>query len=116
MNYLLAFVIGGLLCTVAQLVMDLSKLPPGHVMVLFVSLGAIASGLGLYAPLIKLAGAGATIPLPSFGHSLVQGIVEDMGHNGWSGLLTGGLRATSMGVSSAVLFGLLAAVFFNPKN
>lgn len=111
-----AFLVGGALCTVAQLVLDLAQLNPAHVMVLFVSLGAVASGLGLYEPLVRLAGAGATVPLPGFGHSLVQGIMKDIGSKGWLGLFTGGFTATATGLSVAVVFGWLMAVLFNPKG
>lgn len=110
-----AFVLGGLLCVAAQLVMDLFKLPAPTVMVLFVSLGAVASGFGLYDRLVKLGGAGATVPLPGFGHTLVQGIIADVSRHGFVGLLGGGLEAAAMGITAAVLFGYLAAVFFNPK-
>lgn len=111
-----AFLIGGALCLVAQLVMDLAQLNPAHVMVLFVSLGAVVSGLGLYEPLVRFAGAGATVPLPGFGHSLVQGIIKDIGSKGWLGLFTGGFTASAIGLSVAVVFGWLMSVLFNPKG
>ncbi len=110
-----AFIVGGLLCVAAQLVVDVGRLPPPTVMVLSVSLGAVASGLGLYDPLVKVGGAGATVPLPGFGHVLVQGIIADVSRHGLVGLLGGGLEAAAMGVTAAVLFGYLAALFFNPK-
>lgn len=111
-----AFLIGGGLCVLAQLVMDLTQLNPAYVMVLFVSLGAVASGLGLYEPLVKFAGAGATVPLPGFGHSLVQGILREAEHKDWLGLFTGGFTAASVGLSVAVIFGWLFAVVFNPRG
>jgi stage V sporulation protein AE len=111
-----AFVVGGLICVVAQLVMDLAQLNPAYVMVMFVSLGAIVSGLGWYEPLVKFAGAGATVPLPGFGHSLVQGILKDAGQKGWLGLFSGGFSAASVGLSVAVVFGWLFAVVFSPKG
>ena len=116
MNYLWAFVVGGLLCVAAQLLLDLTKLTPAHVMVIFVMLGAAAGGLGLYGPLIKLAGAGATVPLPGFGYALVQGVTEDLDKFGPVGLLSGGFRATATGLGAAVVFGYLVAVLFNPKG
>lgn len=116
MQILLAFLIGGALCAVAQLILDLAKLQPAYVMVMFVSLGAAASALGWYSPLVKLAGAGATIPLSGFGHSLVQGVAEDVMKRGAVGLLTGGLTATSLGISAAVLFAWLMSVIFNPRG
>jgi stage V sporulation protein AE len=115
-DYLWAFVIGGALCAVAQLVVDLTPLTPAHTMVLFVSLGAVAAGLGVYEPMVKLAGAGATVPLPGFGYALVKGILKETAAKGALGLLTGGLTATSLGITAAVLFGYLMAVVFNPKG
>lgn len=113
--FLGAFLVGGLLCVAAQLFVDLAKMQAASVMVLFVSLGAVASGLGLYEPLIKFGGAGATVPLPGFGHTLVQGIIMDISRHGFNGLLGGGLEAAAMGITAAVIFGYLAAVLFNPK-
>ncbi|GAB6875978.1 SpoVA/SpoVAEb family sporulation membrane protein [Thermaerobacter litoralis] len=117
MSYLWAFVIGGLLCTLAQLVLDLTppRFTQGHVMVLFVVLGAIAGGLGLYRPLVELAGAGATIPLPGFGFALVEGAMKGAAQ-GLGGILAGGLAATALGLTVAVLGGLLTALLFNPKG
>jgi stage V sporulation protein AE len=114
--YLMAFIIGGLICVVGQLLMDLTPLTPAHILVLFVVLGGIASGLGLYQPLIDLGGAGATIPLPGFGHSLVSGTIEDVNKYGLLGVFSGALKATATGVMAAVVFGFLAAVLFNPKG
>lgn len=115
-SLLIAFFVGGTLCLAAQLVLDLSNLTPAHVMVLFVCLGAVASAAGLYAPLVKFAGAGASVPLPAFGHIMVQGMLKEMGVKGWIGLLTGGLTAAAMGLSAAVLFSSLMALLFNPRG
>ncbi len=115
-SLLAAFLVGGLLCLAAQLVVDLARMQPASVMVLFVSLGAVASGLGLYEPLVKFGGAGAMVPLPGFGHTLVQGIILDITRHGVVGLLGGGLEAAAMGITAAVVFGYLAAVLFNPKG
>jgi len=114
--YLMAFIIGGLICIVGQLLMDLTPLTPAHVLVLFVVLGAMFSGLGWYQPLVDLAGAGATIPLTGFGHSLVVGTIEDVNKYGFWGIFSGALRATATGVMAAVLFGFLMSVLFNPKG
>lgn len=113
---IVAFIVGGIICAVAQLVLDLANMNPAHVMVMFVSLGAILSAMGLYGPLVKLAGAGATIPLPGFGHSLVQGMLEDSARLGVVGVLSGGLRATAVGLSVAIIFGYLMAVIANPRG
>ncbi len=116
MSLLKAFLVGGTLCALAQVVLDLTKTNPAIVMVSAVSIGAILSAAGLYAPLVQLGGAGATIPLPGFGHNLVTGMAEDLARHGWFGILTGGLRAASSGLTAAILFGYLMAVLFNPKG
>lgn len=116
MTLLYAFLVGGALCALAQTVVDLTEANPAFVMVSAVSLGAVLSGLGLYGPFADLAGAGATTPLLGFGHSLVTGMLEDVGRFGWFGLFTGGLRATASGLMAAIVFGYLMAVLFNPKG
>ncbi len=114
--YIMAFVIGGLICVIGQLLMDLTPLTPAHVLVLFVVLGGIMSGLGLYQPLVEMGGAGATVPLPGFGHALVSGTIEEINKSGFTGVFSGGLKASAFGVTAAVVFGLLAAVAFNPRG
>jgi len=116
MPYLRAFLVGGLICVVAQLLLDGTRINPAHVMVTFVCLGAVISALGLYQPLIDFGGAGATVPLTGFGHALLQGINKDVMEFGPVGLLTGGLRATSLGITVAIVSGVLVAMFFNPKG
>lgn len=115
-KYIMAFVIGGLICIVGQLLMDLTPLTPAHVLVLFVVSGAILSGLGLYQPLIEIGGAGATVPLTGFGHALATGTLEDIDKYGFWGIFSGALRATATGISAAVVFGLIMTVLFNPKG
>lgn len=115
MMFLWAFVVGGLMCVVAQLVMDWLKLTPGQVLVLFVVVGALLGGVGLYGELIRFAGAGASVPLPGFGYTMVEGIGEAVQQKGILGLLTGGLTAAAAGIKAAVLFGLAAALVFKPK-
>lgn len=116
MSYVMAFAVGGGLCALAQGVVQTLKLTPAHVMVLFVVLGAVAGAFGLYEPLVKLAGAGATVPLPGFGFALVQGAMEDVHKMGWVGAFSGGLRTTGAGVKAAVVFALAAAVVSNPRR
>ncbi|HHX27422.1 MAG: stage V sporulation protein AE [Bacillota bacterium] len=116
MTLLYAFLVGGALCALAQIVVDATKTNPAFVMVSAVSIGAVLSGLGLYGPLVDFAGAGAATPLFGFGHSLVTGMLEDAGRLGWFGLFTGGLRATASGLMAAIIFGYLMAVLFNPKG
>jgi len=115
-GFVTAFVVGGLICVLAQFVLDLTRLTGAHVMVLFVVLGAAASGLGLYDPLIRFAGAGASIPLPAFGHALVQGMLKGAATAGLSGLLSGGLSAAALPLTVAILFGLAMALTFRPKG
>lgn len=115
-GYLMAFIIGGLICVVGQLIMDLTPLTPAHVLVLFVVLGALLSSMGLYQPLVDLGGAGATVPLPGFGHNLVTGTIEDIDKYGFTGIFTGPLRAAAAGVTAAVVFGLIMAALFNPRG
>ena len=114
--YLMAFIIGGLICVVGQLLMDLTSLTPAHVLVLFVVLGGILSGVGVYQPLVDIAGAGATIPLTGFGHTLVTGTLEEVAKVGLFGVFTGALKAAAAGVMAAVVFGFMMAVIFNPKG
>ena len=114
--YITVFLVGGLICVAGQLLMDLTPLTPAHVLVLFVVLGCILSGLGLYQPLVDIAGAGATVPLLGFGHSLVTGTIEDIKSFGFIGIFSGGLRATASGVMAAVVFGFFMSVLFNPKG
>lgn len=115
MSVLMAFVIGGFVCVLAQLLLDYTQLTPGHVMVAFVVLGAIVSGIGLYDKLIEVGGAGMTLPLTAFGHVLVQGMLTDLGSEGWLGLLKGGLKAASMPLSAAILLGLGITALFQPR-
>jgi len=114
--YVLSFLIGGLICVFGQLLMDLTKLTPAHVLVLFVVLGGVLSGLGLYQPLVELAGAGATVPLLGFGHALVTGTIEDIKSMGFIGIFSGALRVTASGIMAAVIFGFFISVLFNPKG
>lgn len=115
-SYLMVFVVGGLICVLGQLLMDLTPLTPAHVLVLFVVLGGILSGIGVYQPLVDLAGAGATVPLLGFGHSLVTGTIEDINNYGFMGIFSGALRVTATGIMVAVVFGFFISVLFNPKG
>ncbi len=118
MQFLLAFLIGGIICAIGQLFIDLtrSSVTPAHVLVGYVTAGAILSALGLYQPLVNIAGAGATIPLSGFGHSLAQGAIKAVQTRGLLGAFAGGAEATAAGIVAAVVFGYAAAVLFNPHN
>lgn len=117
-SFALAFLIGGGLCVAAQLLVDLTpfQMTPAHVMVTFVGLGAILSGFGLYKPLAKIGGAGASVPLTGFGHTLMQGAFESMQKRGLVGAFTGGLSETALGLTVAIAAGYLMAVIFRPKG
>ena len=116
MDYLKAFLLGGVLCAIGQILIDKTKLTPARILVLYVVSGVILGALGLYQPLIDWGGAGATVPLTGFGHNLAKGVREAVQEDGTLGILTGGLKAAAGGITAAVIFGLLAAVFFKPKD
>ena len=118
MEYLKAFVVGGLICVIGQLLMDLTsyKVTPAHVLVSFVTGGAILSGLGLYQPLVDFAGAGATVPLTGFGHALTQGALDGVRDQGILGAFSGGVGATAAGITAAVVFGYFVSLVFTPKG
>lgn len=115
MDYVKAFVVGGGICIIGQLLMDLTshRITPSHILVSFVTGGAILSALGLYQPLIDFAGAGATVPLPGFGHILAQGAIEGATKKGLLGAFGGGIEAAAVGIAAAVIFGYLVAVVFS---
>lgn len=114
--HLAAFVVGGLICVIGQLLLDLTRLTPGHVLSIFVVVGGVLGGLGLYEPLVKFAGAGATMPISSFGNALVKGAVAEAGRHGLVGVLTGMFELTSAGITAAIVFAFLTAVVFDPKG
>lgn len=109
-RYLWAFLIGGAICTVGQLLLSLTRLTPPRILVLFVTLGVLLGGLGIYPPLVELAGAGATVPLTGFGNTLAKGAIEAVKADGLLGAFTGGLKAAAGGIAAAVLFGYSAAL------
>lgn len=116
MIFLWAFIVGGIICVIGQLLFDVAKLTPAHTLTLFVVIGAILDGLGLYEPLIDFAGAGATVPITSFGNSLVHGAMAEAEEHGLIGVVTGIFEVTSSGISAAIIFGVIAAIIFKPKG
>lgn len=116
MDYLKAFLVGGLLCLIGQILVDKTKLTPARILVGYVAAGVILGAFGLYQPIIDFAGAGATVPLTGFGAALAKGVKEAIDENGALGILTGGLKATAGGISAAIIFGLLAGILFKPKD
>lgn len=116
MNYFWAFVIGGLFCVVGQLLIDLTKLTPARILVIYVVSGTVLTVLGLYQPLVEFAGCGATVPLTGFGYSLGKGVIEGIDTKGLLGAFTGGLTATSGGITAAIFFGFLVSLIFKTKD
>lgn len=115
-KFVYAFLVGGLICVIGQLMMDVFKLTPAHTTCTLVVIGTILGGLGLYDPLVKFAGAGASIPISSFGNSLVKGALVEANTYGIVGVLTGIFEITGSGISSAIIFGFMAALIFKPKG
>lgn len=116
MNYVMAFVVGGLLCVLGQLLIDLTKLTPARILVLYVVSGVFLGLFGIYKPLADRAGAGATVPLTGFGYALFNGVREAVDKDGFIGIFTGGLTATAGGIAAAIVFGFLIALAFRPKE
>lgn len=115
-GYFWAFVVGGLICVIGQLLLDVGRYTPAHVMSILVVSGAVLDGFGLYEPLIDFAGAGATVPITSFGNALVHGAMAEAEQVGLIGILTGIFEVTSAGVSAAIIFGFIAALLFRSKG
>lgn len=116
MEYLKAFVVGGGICVIAQILMDKTKLTPGRILVLFVIIGALLGAIGVYDKIIKFAGGGATIPLPGFGNTLAKAVIEEVKKVGLLGAFTGGIKGGAGGITAAIVFGYLMAIIFNPKS
>lgn len=116
MMYIKVFIVGGLLCVIAQILIDKTKLTPARILVTYVVSGAVLTAIGVYEPLVKFAGAGATVPLTGFGYSLAMGVKKAVAENGLFGAITGGLTATSGGIATAIIMGVVCAVIFKAKR
>lgn len=116
MEYLNAFLCGGLLCAIGQILIDKTKLTPARILTGYVAAGVLLSALGLYQPLADWGGAGATVPLTGFGHALAKGVKTAVAEQGWLGVLTGGISATAGGISAAVVSAVLMALLFKPGS
>ena len=116
MDYIKAFLVGGLLCLIGQVLIDKTKLTPARILVSYVVIGVFLGAVGLYEKLVDFAGAGAAIPLTGFGNSLAKGVREAINESGFLGILTGGLKATAGGIAAAIISGLLASFIFKPKD
>lgn len=115
MLLLRCFIVGGLLCVIGQILIDKTKFTPARILVLYVTLGCILGGLGIYKYLVDYAGCGATVPLTGFGYSLAKGAIEAVKEVGFLGSFTGGLKATAGGIAAAVFFGYMASLLSKPK-
>ena len=116
MDYLKAFLVGGSICLLAQLLIDYTRLTPAKILVSFVVLGVILGGVGLYQPLVDFAGAGASVPLLGFGSTLAKGVREAVDESGFLGVLTGGLKSTAGGITVSIFAGLLMSLLFKPRD
>lgn len=116
MDYIKAFLVGGAFCLIGQLLIDKTKLTPARILVLFVVSGVVLSASGLYQKLVDFAGAGASVPLTGFGHTLAKGVRDAVKEDGFLGILTGGLKATAGGITTAIFAGLIASLLFKAKD
>ena len=114
MEYWKAFLCGGVLCAIGQILIDKTKLTPARILTGYVVAGVLLSAIGLYEPLVEWGGAGATVPLTGFGHNLAKGVAKAVGEKGWLGVFTGGLTAAAGGITAAVVFGVVMALLFKP--
>lgn len=115
MDYVTAFWVGGLICAVAQILMEKTKMMPGRIMVLLVCTGVVLGAIGIYEPFAEFAGAGATVPLLGFGNTLWKGVMEGVQKDGMLGIFTGGLTASAGGICAALVFGYIASLIWQPK-
>lgn len=116
MDFIKAFIVGGLICVIGQILMDATKLTPARILVIFVTSGAVLGAFGIYDKLVDFAGAGAIIPLPSFGNSLAKAAIKEVKESGLIGAFIGGINGTAAGITASIFFGYIMAVFFNPKT
>jgi len=116
MDYVKAFLVGGILCMIGQILIDKTKLTPARILVSYVVIGVFLGAIGVYKPLVDFAGAGATVPLTGFGYNLAKGVKEAVEQDGFLGIFTGGLKATAGGIAVAVTCGLLASILFKAKD
>ena len=116
MDYIKAFIIGGLFCLIGQILIDKTKLTPARILVSYVVIGVILGALGLYKPIIDFAGAGATVPLTGFGYTLSKGVRESVDKNGFIGIFTGGFEACAGGICAAIVAGLVVSLIFKAKD
>lgn len=116
MIFVKAFLVGGIICAIGQILIDKTKLTPARILVIYVTAGVILTAFGWYEPLVKFAGTGATVPISGFGYSLGKGVIEAVKDKGWMGAFTGGLTATAAGLTAAIFSGFIISLIFSPKE
>lgn len=116
MEYIKAFLVGGCLCLIGQILIDKTKLTPARILVSYVVIGVLLGAVGIYQPLVEFSGAGATVPLTGFGNTLAKGVKEAVQRDGFVGIFTGGLKAAAGGISAAIIAGLCASILFKAKD
>ena len=114
MSYLTAFITGGIICSIGQILIDKTKLTPARILVLFIVTGVVLTAIGIYEPIVEFGGAGATVPLTGFGYSLVNGVIREVNNYGFLGIFTGGIKATAAGIGSAIFFSMIVGLIFRP--
>ncbi|MHC1682352.1 MAG: stage V sporulation protein AE [Clostridiaceae bacterium] len=116
MDYVYAFIVGGIICVIAQILMDTTNFTPARILVSFVTLGCILGAFNLYDKIVAVGKAGATIPLPGFGYVLAKAVIKEVNEYGFIGVFTGGIKGAAGGITAAIVFGYLASLLFNPKT
>lgn len=116
MDYLKAFMVGGIICAIGQILIDKTKMTPARILVLFVTSGVVLTAIGIYEPIMKFGGAGASVPITGFGYSLAKGAAKAVKENGILGAFTGGIVGTAGGIAAAIFFGYIIALIFKPKE
>ncbi|MCY6353901.1 stage V sporulation protein AE [Clostridium sp. ZS2-4] len=115
-DYIMSFLVGGTICLIAQILMDRTKLTPGRILVLFVTIGVILGALSIYDPIVEYGKAGATVPLTGFGFNLAKAVMKEVDETGFLGAFTGGIKGAAGGISGAIFFGYIMALIFNSKT
>ena len=116
MDYIIAFLVGGILCLIGQILIDKTKLTPARILVSYVVIGVLLGAIGIYKPLVEFAGAGASVPLTGFGYALAKGVKEAVQQDGFLGIFTGGLKACAGGITIAIFAGLITSLIFKPRD
>ena len=116
MEYVKAFIVGGLICVLGQILIDKTKLTPARILVAFVTMGVVLTAIGIYEPLVEFAGAGATVPLTGFGYTMAKGVLKAVREDGVLGIISGGVASASAGIAAAVFFGYIAALVSKPSD